>query len=340
MALVLLVAQAAAPPFPYPGKVAAGEVELADGRTCSLLFWAGDPIAVSLLEKSEKEALASLLREVQEQWGDEVPFRVEAGWVKRYLTLSWPGGRPSVMPLSMRFMKYQHLRLACGETLVRGNFLFFAQAAGFALVAYHQPTNAYLVLVNYLPKAQEWAEDMEAIVKAYRGELEKVKSEAEQEKLPKEVRQSLNEYRKRQEQRERGRIRFVDLNGLYLPNCPGQCPPGSLADAWSRMGVEERKAFAPLLGLLARAGGESTRVEGPEVFLIGTEEAWPKEFGENPVRGLKGELVKIFPPRGFLTFSRPGAALAVDLFGRQDWEPPQVDGQLKDVIKAMRRALQ
>ena len=341
LALTLLAAQAAAPPFPYPGQVVAGEVELTDGQICSLLFWDAAPIATSLLEKSEREALATLLQEIREQWADEVPLRVEAGWLKRYLGLKQPTNRPAFAPFSFRGMGYEHIRLACGERLVRGSFLFFAQAAGSALVAYHQPTHAYLVLVDYLPAAQEWAADVEAIIKAYRGELEQVKSEEEVGKLPQEVRQTLSEIRKRQEQREKKRIRFADFNGIYLPNCPGQCPQGSLADAWSRLEAEQRQAFAPLLGLLARAAGEETRVEGPGgLQLFGTPDAWPKEFGENPVRGLKGELVRILPQKGGLTFSRPEATVAVDLFGRRDWEPPQLDGQLKDVIKAMRRALQ
>lgn len=53
----------------------------------------------------------------------------------------------------------------------------------------------------------------------------------------------------------------------------------------------------------------------------------------------QGHLSRLTPGPLSRTFTRPDAAVARDLFGREDWEPSQLDGQLKDVVRAIRTAL-
>ena len=249
-----------------------------------------------------------------------------------------PPGTTGFVPLTLRAVTYQHVRVACGEDVVRSGFVLFPHAAGYALVAYHPLTNAHLVLVDYAPKAKEVAEDATSLLETYRAELEQAGGE---EDLPRAIRDALAEFKKKgQQQMEKGRIRCADVNGLYLPGCPGQCPPRTLAEAWSRLAAEERHGFAPLLRLLARVGANPGELNArPAPILFGTAPAWPEEFGDNPVRPLEGHLSRLTPGPFSRTFTRPDAAVAQDLFRRDDWEPPQLDGQLKDVIRAIRTAL-
>ncbi len=334
--LALLAAQSSATVLPYPGVWARGELGLIDGRRCSLFLWDGAAVAASLLDTNEREVLAQLRQEIAQQW-QEGDRPAQAGLLRRYLDLMQAPNQRSFAPLQLRRLTYQHLRVACGETVVRSGFVLFPHAAGYALVAYYSPTNAHLILVDYAPKAKEVAEDATAFLEAYRSELEQASSE---EELPRAVRGAWAEHQKRQQRLEKGRIRFTDFNGIYLPGCPGKCPPGTLADAWSRLAAEERLAFAPLLGLLARAAANPGELSGRSgLVLFGTEAAWPEEFGDNPVRPLEGSLARLTPGPIPSTFTRPDAAVARDLFGREDWEPPSLDGKLHDVIKAMRRAL-
>lgn len=334
--LALLTTHASTTVLPYPGVLATGELRVADGRRCSLLLWDGAAVAASQLEPAERDALAELLREVRQRWEGGDRREVQARLLRRYLDLMQPPSQRTFAPLTLRKLTYQQLRLACGESTVRSGFVLFPHAAGYALVAYYSPTNAHLVLIDYAPKAKEVAEDMAAFVESYRNELQQASGE---EELSRAVRGALAELKKGQERREKGRIRFADFNGIVLPGCPGQCPPGTLADAWSRLTPEERTAFAPLLGLLANAGAEPGSIGGLGLAVLGTPTAWPEEFGENPVGGLARELVKLTPGPLPRTFTRPDAAVAHDLSGREDWEPPSLDGQLNEVIKAMRRAL-
>ncbi len=334
--LALLAAQSSATVLPYPGVWARGEIGLIDGRSCSLFLWDGAAVAASLLDTNEREVLAQLRKEIAQQW-QEGDRPAQAGLLRRYLDLMQPPNQRTFAPLTLRNLAFQHLRVICGETVVRSGFVLFPHTAGYALVAYYAPTNADLVLVDYAPKAKEVAEDATAFVEAYRAELGRASSE---EELPRAVRDALAEHKKGQQRLEKGRIRFADFNGIYLPGCPGQCPPKTLADAWSRLAAEERLAFAPLLGLLARVGANPGELSGgPGLVLFGTEAAWPEEFGDNPVRPLEGRLARLTPGPLPRTFTRPDAAVALDLFGGEDWEPPSFDGQLNDVIKAMRRAL-
>lgn len=335
---ILATAQAAAGVLPYPGKVVSGEFATADGRSCTLLFWHGRALDRQLLKQSERQQLDAVLDETRRRWL-QADRREQARLVSRYLQFSMPAGKHHLNVLLFRGITYQHLRVACGEAEVRAGFVLFPQLAGQALMVYYPPTQAFIVFVDYAPRAKEVAaevaEDIEALVKAYRDDLERATSE---EELPRPLREAAADFRKAQQRKEKGRIRFADFNGIYLPNCPGQCPPGTLAEAWSRLASEERRAFAPLLGLLAKAGEDPGSIAAPGVFLHGTAAAWPEEFGDNPV-DLK-ELTKELLPLGQKTsFSRPDPALARELFGRDDWEPPQLDGPLKEVLKAMRKAL-
>ncbi len=337
LALVLVAARATVSVLPYPGVVVTGEFKTSDSARCSLAMWHGSAIDRRLLAEGERKALDSVLKEVEQRWHGGDVRSVQAPLFVRYMELASPAGTTTFAPLAHRMADYQHLRVACGETVVRSGFVLFPHAAGYALVAYYSPTNAHLILVDYAPKAKEVAEDATAFLEVYRAELEQASSE---EELPRAVRDALAEHKKGQQRLEKGRIRFADFNGIYLPGCPGKCPPGTLADAWSRLAAAERLAFAPLLGLLARAAANPGAIAGrPGLVLFGTEAAWPEEFGDNPVRPLEGSLVRLTPGPLPSTFTRPDAAVARDLFGREDWEPPSLDGQLNDVIKAMRRAL-
>lgn len=255
------------------------------------------------------------------------------------MDLSTPPGRKPFAPLAYPTATYQHVRVACGESVVRSDFALFPHAAGYALVAYYPPTNAHLVFVDYAPKAKEVAEDLAAFVEAYWDDLNQARSE---EELPRPFRNALQAPRKEAQQRlEKGRIRFTDFNGIYLPGCPGRCPPGTLAEAWSRLAAEERRAFAPLLGLLVRVGANPGPLIEKESFMLhGTETGWPEEFGDKPVGPLEGRLTSLSPGTlPFSTFARPDAAVARHLFGPENWEPPLLDGKLRDVIKAIRKAV-
>lgn len=337
LSLIVIAAQGTAAVLPYPGVVVTGEFRTSDGRSCSLAMWEGTAIDRRLLADAERKELDSLLKEIQQRWHDGDLRGVQVPLLRRYQDLTSPPGRTGSSPLALRTVTYQQVRVACGERVVRSGFALFPQAAGYALVAYHPLTNALLVLVDYAPKAKEVAEDLTAFLEAYRRDLEQASGE---EELPRVVRDALVELKKRQQRGEKARIRFADVNGMYLPGCPGQCPPGTLADAWSRLAAEERRAFAPLLGLLARVGANPGELSArPAPILYGTETAWPEEFGDNPVAPLKGQLTRLTPGPLPRTFTRPDAAITRDLFGREDWEPPILEGQLKDVLKAMRKAV-
>lgn len=336
LALLLFAAQASAPLLPYPGVVVTGEFKTADGSRCTLLVWDGGAVAVSLLGTSEREAFENLRKEIQQRWEGGDRREVQAPLLRRYLDLMQPSDKRGFAPLALRKLTYQHVRVACGESVVRAGFALFAQGAGFALVASYPATGATIVLVDHLPRAKEVAQEAQAFFETYREELEKASAE---EDLPRPVRNALAGLTRQRQRAERGRIRFVDFNGHYLPGCPEECPEGALKHAWSQLEPEERRAFAPLLGLLARAGGEPGSMAGAGAILLGTPAAWPEELGTNPVGGLEGELVKLTPGPLPKTFSRPSPIVARDLFGREDWQPPLLEGQLKDVIKAMRKAV-
>lgn len=339
LVLLLVAVHASAGVLPYPGEAATGEFKTADGRRCSLAMWNGSAIDPRLLADTERKELTSLLKEIEQRWEGGDVRKVQAPLLLRYLQFGQPPSRKGFAPLAGRTVAYQQLRVACGDDVVRSGFAFFPHAAGYALVAYHPLTGAHFVLVDYAPKAKEVAEDAMAFLETYRGELEQATSE---EELPRAVRDALAQFTKKGHQRrEKGRIRLADVNGLYLPGCPGQCPPGTVADAWSRLAPEDRRAFAPLLGLLSRAGANPGKLGGhPALFLYGTEDAWPEELGDNPVGLVEGQVLTRLTPGPLLnTFTRPDAAVARELFGREDWEPPQLDGPLKDVIKAIRTAI-
>ncbi|MGQ9496269.1 MAG: hypothetical protein ACUVRY_08490 [Thermoanaerobaculaceae bacterium] len=339
--LALLVTQGASTVLPYPWQAGAGDFVLINGQRCSLLFWDTSIPAEALLEERERQALEELRREIQEKWEGAEP-EVQRELVKRYLTFQASARSGKFLLEQARSYHYQHLRVACGKSVVRGAFLLFPQMAGFALVTFYEPTAASIVVVSYMPNSKKMVEEIKAFWEAYGAELEKLDPEesGDENVLPEEVRSALKEFQKRQEQGKKARITFTDVNGILLPGCPTECPPGAFPAAWGNLTTEERLAFSALLGLLARAGGEdSWECFGLSPKLFGMDFLWPKELGENPVAGFQGKLTPIHPGPLPITFSRPEASLARELFGRENWELPALEGELKDVLKALRRAV-
>jgi len=333
---ILLAASAAATGvMPYPGSTYLGELAFSEGQPCAVSIWHGLAIESQYLNDSERRELEDLIEDVSEQWVDGDLKTVKGPLLKRFYALQEPSGSAKGLPIHTRAVSYEQMRLLCGDLVVRSGFARLPNNEGYILAAWHPETGAYLVQVDYNPAAKELADEVAGFYDAYKAELESSTSE---EEVSEEARKVLRSLATKTAKSERDRIRFWDINGLYLPDCPGGCPDGTVAWAWAKLAPKDQRAFALLLGVLAGTSASTDSIEG-EGMILGNPQLWPDELGQNPYTTYQGRLDLIKSDRLRRTFTRPEGAVIRDIFGSPDGSPPVFDGGFKQFVKAIRKAV-